>query len=370
MIKPIFRIRTEIQNNFFFKDYSKNIKKIINSGSYMIGSETKKFENEFSKYLKVKKTVGVASGTDAICLCLKLMGIKAGDEVITTSFTAFPTILAILMASAKPVFADIDYDTWLISKDDIMKKITKKTKAIIPVHIFGNVFDVVGLRKLIPKKISIIEDAAQAHGSSINGKKAGSLSDLATFSFYPTKNLGGCGDSGAITTNSINYFNRLIKMRNLGMKNKDEFVESGMNSRIDELQSLILRSKLKKLDIMNDNRKKKYNIYLKNLNKDYFSPQLIKKNVMSNYHIAQFIFRGNKKKLIDYLNQKKIQTNVYYQKPHHLQKVIKYLNYKKGDLKITERICKECISLPLYPEISNSDIYRVIDSINFFLKNN
>ena len=117
----------------------------------------------------------VASGTDAICLCLKLLGIKAGDEVITTSFTAFPTILAILMASAKPVFADIDYDTWLISKEDIMRKITKKTKAIIPVHIFGNVFDVDNLKGVIPKKICIIEDAAQAHGSMINGKKAGSL---------------------------------------------------------------------------------------------------------------------------------------------------------------------------------------------------
>ncbi len=368
MAKPIYRVRTEVQNNFFFKEYSKNIKKIINSGSYIIGPETKKFENEFSKYLKVKKTVGVASGTDAICLCLKLLGIKAGDEVITTSFTAFPTILAILMVSAKPVFADIDPDTWLISKEDIMRKITKKTKAIIPVHIFGNVYDVISLRKYIPKKISIIEDAAQAHGSSIDGKKAGSLSNLATFSFYPTKNLGGCGDSGAITTNSPKFFDRLIKMRNLGMKNKDEFVESGMNSRIDELQSLILRAKLKKLDQMNRDRKKKYDIYLKNLNKNYFLPQLINKNVISNYHIAQFTFKGNKEKLINYLSKKKIQTNVYYEKPHHLQKVLKNFNYKKGDLKITEKICKESISLPLYPEISNLDIFRVIDVINLFLK--
>ena len=367
MTKRIYRVRTEIQNNFFFKEYSKNIKKIINSGSYIIGSETKKFENEFSKYLKVKKTVGVANGTDAICLCLKLLGIKAGDEVITTSFTAFPTILAILMVSAKPVFADIDPDTWLISKEDIMRKITKKTKAIIPVHIFGNVFDVGNLKRIVPKKVSIIEDAAQAHGSMINGKKAGSLSDLATFSFYPTKNLGGCGDSGAIATNSIKYFHRLIKMRNLGMKNKDEFVESGMNSRIDELQSLILRTKLKKLDVLNKSRKKKYNIYLKYLDKNYFSPQLINKNVISNYHIAQFTFKGNKEKLINYLSKKKIQTNVYYLKPHHLQKVTKHLNYKKGDLKITEKVCKESISLPLYPEILNSDIYKVIDTINFFL---
>ncbi len=370
MAKPIFRIRTETQNNFFFKDYSKNIKKIINSGSYMIGSETKKFENEFSKYLKVKKTVGVASGTDAICLCLKLLGIKAGDEVITTSFTAFPTILAILMASAKPVFADIDYDTWLINKEDIMRKITKKTKAIIPVHIFGNVYDVASLRKLVPKKISIIEDAAQAHGSSIDGKKAGSLSNLATFSFYPTKNLGGCGDSGAITTNSVQYYDKLLKMRNLGMKNKDEFVEFGMNSRMDELQSLILRTKLKKLDEMNNSRKKKYNIYLENLNKNYFFPQKINKNVVSNHHIAQFVFKGNKKKLIKYLSKKRIQTNVYYKIPHHLQKITKYLNYKIGDLKNTEKVCKESIALPIYPEISNTDIHRVINSINFFLKNN
>ena len=366
----ILRIRTDKQNEFFYNYYSKHLKKIISSGNYINGSETKRFEIEFSKYLRVKKTIGVANGTDAIYLCLKLMGIGKGDEVITTAFTAFPTIAAILMASAKPVFADIDYDTWLINKEKIMKKITKKTKAIIPVHIFGNVFDVDNLKRVVPKKISIIEDAAQAHGSMINGKKAGSLSDLATFSFYPTKNLGGCGDSGAIATNSIKYFERLIKMRNLGMKNKDEFVESGMNSRIDELQSLILRTKLKKLDILNQSRKKKYNIYLKYLDKNYFSPQLINKNVISNYHIAQFTFKGNKEKLINYLSKKKIQTNVYYLKPHHLQKATKHLNYKKGDLKITEKVCMESIALPLYPEISNSDIFRVIDSINFFLKNN
>ena len=200
------------------------------------------------------------------------------------------------------------------------EKITKKTKAIIPVHIFGNVCDVASLRKLVPKKINIIEDA-QAHGSSINGKKAGSLSNLATFSFYPTKNLGGCGDSGAITTNSVQYYDKLLKMRNLGMKNKDEFVEFGMNSRMDELQSLILRTKLKKLNEMNNSRRKKYNIYLENLNKNYFFPQKINKNVVSNYHIAQFIFKGNKKKLIKYLSKKKIQTNIYYKIPHHLQKL-------------------------------------------------
>ena len=370
MRKTILRTRTDIQNESFFKYYSKNIRNIISSGNYIIGSETRKFEIEFSKYLKTKKTIGVANGTDALYLCLKLLGIGKGDEVITTSFTAFPTISAILMTSAKPVFADIDYKTWLIDKDEIIKKITKKTKAIIPVHIFGNVFDVDNLKKILPKKISIIEDAAQAHGSMIKGKKAGSLSNLATFSFYPTKNLGGCGDSGAITTNSLLYYDKLLKMRNLGMKNKDEFVECGMNSRIDELQSLILRSKLKKLDEMNSNRKKIYNIYLENLNRNYFFPQKVNKNVVSNYHIAQFIFKGNKNKLVKYLSKKKIQTNVYYKIPHHLQKITKYLNYKIGDLKNTEKVCKESIALPIYPEISNTDIHRVINSINFFLKNN
>lgn len=368
--KMIFRVRTSEQNKFFFNKYSTKIKKIIESGSYMIGDETKRFEKEFSNYINCSNTLGVSNGTDAIYLCLKLLNIQKGDEVITTSFTAFPTISAIIMSNATPVFADIDPDTWLIDSKEIIKKITKKTKAIIPVHIFGNVFDINGLKKKLPKQIPIIEDAAQAHGSSINNKKAGSLSNLATFSFYPTKNLGGCGDSGAITTKSKIFYNRLNKMRNLGMKNKDEFVEEGMNSRIDEIQSLILRSKLKKLDVMNKSRNKKYQIYLKHLPKKYFRPQKILPNVYTNYHIAQFIFNGNKKKLVKYLKDKKIQTNTYYEIPHHLQKATKFLKYKKGDLKNTEKVCSRSIALPLYPEIPIKHIFTVIKQVKNYIKKN
>jgi dTDP-4-amino-4,6-dideoxygalactose transaminase len=367
MKKKILRINLKEQYLAYKYSINKIIKKVLNSGEYLLGNETRNFENNFSKYLKSKNIITTSNATDAITLCLKAINIKKDDEVITTPFTAFATINAIINAGAKIVFADINPDTWLIDEEEIIKKINYKTKVIIPVHIFGNVFDVKKLQKKIKnKKIVIVEDASQAHGSKINNKHAGLVGDFAVWSFYPTKNLGGYGDGGALRTKTIKYYKKILLMRNQGMINKDKSLIIGSNSRMDEIQSAILNFKLKFLDKFNKKRKDIFNYYKMNLPKNLFISQKIDNNVKSNYHILQFKYLGNKNKLINYLDRNQIQTNVYYEIPHHLQNSIRHLNYKKGDLKNCEKICKQSLALPCYPELNSKKIKYIIKKINQF----
>ncbi len=367
MKKKILRINLKEQYLVHKYSINKIIKKVLNSGEYLLGNETRNFENKFSKYLKSKNIITTANATDAITLCLKAINIKKDDEVITTPFTAFATINAIINAGAKIVFADINPDTWLIDEDKIIKKINYKTKVIIPVHIFGNVFDVKKLQKKIKnKKIIIIEDASQAHGSKINNKHAGLVGDFAVWSFYPTKNLGGYGDGGALRAKKIKYYKKILLMRNQGMINKDKSLIIGSNSRMDEIQSAILNFKLKFLDKFNKKRKDIFNYYKMNLPKNFFISQKINNNVKSNYHILQFKYLGNRSKLISYLDKNRIQTNVYYEIPHHLQYSIRHLNYKRGDLKNCEKICKQSVALPCYPELNEKKIKYIIKKINQF----
>jgi len=366
----ILRVDLKEQNKFFEKKIIKNLKKIFRSGNYILNEEVKKFEINFGNYIKKKNILAVGNATDGITRALKSIEIKKNDEVITSPFTAFATINGIINSGAKVVFADIDPDTWLIKEEDVIKKITKRTRVIMPVHIFGNVFDVSKLRKKIKKKILIIEDASQAHGSKINNFHAGTLGDFGIWSFYPTKNLGAYGDSGAIYIKNKKYLEKILLLRNQGMLNKDESMVIGYNSRMDEIQASILNVKLKFLDKFNKKRSKIYSYYAKNLPADLFIPQQINKNVKSNYHISQFKYTGERKKLINYLNFKKIQTNVYYEIPHHLQRSIKFLNYKKGDLRNCEKVCNQALALPSYPELNIKKIKYIIKSINNFLNSN
>ena len=372
MVKiKILRNDLKDQNNFFEKKIIKNLKKIFRSGNYILGNEVKKFEINFGKYIKKKNILAVGNATDAITLALKSINLRKNDEVITSPFTAFATINGIINSGAKPIFADINPDTWLINQEDIIKKITKRTKVIMPVHIFGNVFDVNKLKNKIKKKnILIIEDASQAHGSKFNNCHAGTSGDFGIWSFYPTKNLGAYGDGGAIYIKNKKYFKKILLLRNQGMLNKDKSVLIGYNSRMDEIQASILNIKLKYLDKFNEKRKKIYNHYIKNLPTSLFIPQKIDNTVKSNYHISQFKYLGKRKKLINYLNKKKIQTNIYYVIPHHLQKSLEFLNYKKSDLLNCENLCKQALALPCYPELNFKKIKYITKSINNFLRNN
>lgn len=359
----IQRVDLKAQYSAYRDEINAAVAKVFDSGKYTLGPETAAFEAEFSRYIGVKETIGVADGTRAIAMALQILGVKPGDEVITTAFTAVPTIGAILETGATPVFADIDIDTYLLDIDRVLEKITDKTCAIVPVHMFGNVFDIPKLRSKLPCSIPIVEDAAQAHGSRLGSEMAGSLGDLATFSFYPTKNLGGYGDGGAVTTNNADLAKRLRLIRNHGMVDKDICSEPGVNSRLDEMQSAILRVKLRHLDAMNEARAIRAKQYISALPSDQFTHQRITTNAQNNWHVFQSRFRGNRDALVAHLDALGVQTNIYYVVPHHLQPAFAHLGYKKGDLPNLERLCLQAIALPIYPEIAETTVAKVIEGI-------
>jgi len=339
------------------------IERVLSSGRYILSNEVLQFEKEFAEYLDVKYAIGVANGTDAITLSLMMLDIGKGDEVITTPFTAIPTVSAIIDAGAKPVFVDVDPETFLIDLYNVKAAITKNTKAILPVHIFGNVVDIQDLKNKVGD-IPIIEDACQAHGSMIRENKTGSMGDIGAFSFYPTKNLGAYGDGGMIVTNNQELAEKAKLLRMYGMVDYNHIVVNGINSRLDELQAAILRIKLKYLDEMNKKRNYIAERYISHLDKNYFDHQFISAEVYSNYHVFVTKINRNRDGLIKYLETQDIQTNVYYYMPIHLQEANKFLHYKKGDFPNAEKICEQVIALPLYPELKEEVQFFIIDTIN------
>lgn len=346
------------------KEVDRAISEVLKSGKYILGEEVKQFESEFAAYLGIKNAIGVANGTDALILAIKALEITKGDEIITTPFTAVPTVSAIIAAGATPVFADIDPATYLIDLNKIAEVVSSKTRAVIPVHIFGNVVDIPKLNKILGNKIPVIEDACQAHGSKIRGKLTGTMGQINAFSFYPTKNVGAYGDGGAVTTKSAQLKRKIELLRMYGMKDKDHIVINGVNSRLDELQAAILRIKLKHLDETNKKRNRIALLYRKNLKESLFEFQHIDDDIYCNYHVFVAKFNGNRKRFVDYLETKGIQTNVYYPIPLHLQKANRFLNINKGSLPQAEGLCKKVIALPLYPEMPDNILEYVIKTIN------
>lgn len=341
------------------------INRVLASGRYILANEVSTFEKEFAEYIGTEYGIGVANGTDALTISLMILGVGKGDEVITSPFTAIPTVSAIIDAGAIPVFVDVDEKTFLLDIAKVKNAITINTKAIMPVHIFGNVVDIPKLKQIV-SDIPIIEDASQAHGSKLDGKNVGTLGDLGVFSFYPTKNLGAYGDGGMIVTNNPEYAKRAKLIRMYGMVDYNHIIINGINSRLDELQAAILRVKLKYLNKMNEARDKIATRYRLELNQEFFNHQQIPKNVYSNYHVFVSRFKGHRDKLITYLEAKGIQTNIYYLLPLHLQKANEFLGYKKGDLPIVERLCSEVIALPMYPELNTNNHEEVIYEVNKF----
>lgn len=362
----IWRCDLVPQYEAYKEEIDEAIKRVLSSGKYILGEEVKAFEKEFAEYIGSDFAVSVANGTDAITLSLMILGIGKGDEVITTPFTAIPTVSAIIDADATPIFVDVDEKTFLLDLSKVESAITKKTKAIIPVHIFGNSVDITKLRQ-IAQGIPIIEDACQAHGSKINGKNVGSFGDFAAFSFYPTKNLGAYGDGGMIVTNNSEFAKKAKLLRMYGMVDYNHIVINGINSRLDELQAAVLRVKLKYLDKMNYQRNKIAKRYINELNSEKFIHQKIENNVYSNYHVFVSRYKGNRSEFINYLDGKGIQTNIYYLMPIYLQEANKNLGLKKGRFPVVEKICDEVIALPMYPELPSETQEYVIKTINELL---
>lgn len=361
--KTIWRCDLEPQHEYFAEAIQEAITRVLPTGRYILASEVAVFEKEFATYCGSAHAVGVANATDALTLSLMVLGICPGDEVITTPYTAIPTVSAIVDSGATPVFVDICEDTFLMDISKVAAAITLKTKAIMPVHIFGNVLDVEELRK-VSGDIPIIEDASQSHGATLRGKKSGSFGEMGVFSFYPTKNLGACGDGGMIVTDCAATADRLKKLRMYGMVDKDHIAFHGINSRLDELQAAILRVKLPALDDMNSRRALIAQRYETELQKDKFTFQKIPTDAVSNYHVFVARYHGDRKALMDRLDEKGIQTNIYYLLPLHLQEATKNLGYKVGDFPVAEKLCNEAIAFTLYPELETMVLNMVINEIN------
>jgi dTDP-4-amino-4,6-dideoxygalactose transaminase len=347
-------------NSYYQKKFHFALSKILKSGIFILGKELENFEKEFAYYSETKYSIGVGNGLDAIFLTLKAWNIGNNDEVIVPSNTYIATWLAVTHAGAKPVAVEPNIYTYNIDPYKIEKAITKKTKAIIAVHLYGQPADMRPILKIAKKyKLKVLEDAAQAHGALYRGKKVGSLADAAAFSFYPTKNLGALGDGGAITTNDFKLYNNLKILRNYGSKIKNKHIIAGFNSRLDEIQAAFLRIKLLKLDEENNYKKKLVKIYNKLLEDSEITLPSILKWVEPAWHL--FVIRTkNRNKLIKKLNNLKIETLIHYPKTPNKQIVYKKL---KNSFLISENLSREIISLPLGKHLKEKDIKKICLSI-------
>jgi len=334
------------------------LKEILESSHYVLGAKVSEFEKKVAAYYDVREAIGVASGTDALHLALEALGIGEGDEVITTPFTFFATVEAILYTGATPVFVDIEPETFNIDVDQIEENITKKTKAILPVHIFGHPADMVRIMNIAGKrKLKVIEDCAQSFGAEVNDKKAGSFGDAGCFSFYPSKNLGGYGDGGMITLNNPKVAEIIKQLRNHGSKGSYRHKRVGFNSRLDEIQAGILLVKFRRIDEYNRERRQHAALYNKFLADTVRCPAE-KKGVYHVYH--QYTITSSKRGLIqERLKENGISSVVYYPVPLHLQEALKFLGYQKGDFPVAEKTAKEVLSLPMYPELEETTIKKV-----------
>jgi dTDP-4-amino-4,6-dideoxygalactose transaminase len=345
------------------------ISSVINKGSFILGENVAKFEEEMAAYCGTKYAVGVANGTDALELAIKALGIGPGDEVITVPFTFIATMEAICLNGATPVLVDIEPDTFNIDASQIEKKITKKTKAIIPVHLFGQACDISAVVTASKKhNIKVIEDCAQAIGAEYDGLKVGSFGDIGCFSFFPSKNLGCFGDGGMITTGDKALADKIKMLRVHGQAQRYLHEIEGLNSRLDELQAAILRVKLRHLDEWNESRRKNAKYYDAAL-----APLKIvlpveargRKHVYNIYNIRTP--GGNRDKLREALTVKGVGTAVYYPVPLHLQPVYSRFGWKKGDFPVSEKACNEVLALPVFPEINKEELGYVAKCIcDFF----
>jgi len=337
---------------------------VIQSTHFILGPQGKSLEEEIAHYHGVKHAVGVASGTDALHLALLAAGIKRGDEVITTPFTFIATAEAISYVGAVPVFVDIDPDSFNIDSSKIAPAITRKTKAIIPVHLYGQPADMDGLMEITKKHgLKVIEDCAQSFGAEYHGKKTGAIGDLGCFSFFPSKNLGGYGDGGMVITNDNDLAEHLLSLRNHGSKVRYHHEEVGFNSRLDEIQAAIIRVKFKHIDAYNAMRRNNAALYSRFLADPGIrtpSEQSRTKHVFHQYTIRV----KNRDAVKQKLDAGRITSSmIYYPVPLHQQAAYKELGMKPGSLPVSELVAHEVLSLPLYPELTEEQIKQVAGAV-------
>jgi dTDP-4-amino-4,6-dideoxygalactose transaminase len=342
---------------------------VMGSSRFILGDNVKKLEEDVAKYSNVAYGIGCGNGSDAIHIALQAMGVGPGDEVITTAFTFFATGGAIVRAGAKPVYVDIDPVTFNIDPEKIEAAITENTKAIIPVHLYGQMADMERISEIAKKhNLGVVEDAAQAIGAKHNGKTVGELGSAATYSFFPTKNLGAYGDGGMIVTDNADIAEKSRVIRVHGSKPKYYHHVLGYNSRLDELQAAVLNVKFPHLDKWSDLRREKASTYTSLLKEKLGDLVVTPVEKEGNHHVFhQYTLRvENRDELQNYLKEQGVATMVYYPLPLHVQPVFADLGYKEGDLPETEKAAKEAISLPMFPELKTEQQEYVVAKIAEF----
>ena len=370
---PVPMLDVSRENGRLRRQIDAALAEVCDSGAFVHGPACGRFEAAMAEYCGTEHAVGCASGSDALLLALVALGVGPGDEVIVPSFTFFATASAVWRLGARPVFADIRPDSFNLDPADVMAKISTSTKAIIPVHLFGQCAEMDELRQIATaaRGIPIIEDACQAIGAEYKGQQAGSMGTMGAFSFYPTKNLGGFGDGGLITTNDAELAAKLRVLRDHGQQPRYYHNFVGLNSRLDALQAAVLSVKLPHLDAWSAARGRHANRYAKEFATRRLSDEIAVPTVTDGCeHVwNQYTIRvvgGRRDALQKYLAERKIGAAIYYPVPLHLQKCFASLGYEEGALPMTEKACREVLSLPVYPELTAAEQGMVIDAVAAF----
>ncbi len=361
---PSFTLRRQIAD--IGKELSQTMETVLETGQFVLGPAVRQFEEQIAQYTHSRYAVGVGNGSDALYLALRALNIGPGDEVLTTPFTFFATVGSILRTGAKPVFTDIQVDTFNMDPEQIRTRITPRTRAVLPVHLFGLMADIETIRR--NAKLFIIEDAAQAIGADLRGTMAGSAGDLAAFSFFPTKNLGALGDGGMVTAQAEELAESLRALRAHGSRKKYYHEVLGINSRLDALQAAVLSIKLAYLPVWTAKRQrlaKRYDEGLSALGLDDVRTPVVPPGFTHVFH--QYTIRsGRRDQLQSYLKNRGVGSTVYYPLSVHLQPVLQDLGYRKGAFPVSERAQEEVLSLPMFPELSDQEVDYVIGAIGEF----
>ena len=362
------------QNNALRPEIEAALGRVLDTNAFILGGEVKALEDELAEYCGTKYAIGCASGSDALLLALMAVGVTAGDEVITTPYSFFATVSAITRLGAKPVFVDIDPATFNLDVSKVEAAITDRTKAIQPVHLYGQCADMSALNQLMSKHgIPVVEDAAQAIGAEENGSRAGAMSEVGCFSFYPSKNLGGMGDGGFMTTDDPEIARELFALRVHGSEERYYHKWIGLNSRLDGFQGAILRVKLPHLDSWSNRRKENADRYREMFTDAGLAEQVelpfVRENCRHIYN--QFVIRapGKRDELRKFLAAADIGTDIYYPVPLHLQECFEYLGYREGEFPESERAARESIAIPIYPELKPKQQEYVVAKIGEFFEN-
>lgn len=365
---PFVDLQAQYKN--IFQEINEKVIEAMQRSDFVLGEDLKFFEEGFANYCGTKFAVGVASGTDALMLSLLSLGIGPRDEVITQANTFVATAAAIHQVGAKPILVDINPDNYNMDLNLLEKAITSKTKAAIPVHLYGQPADMDKIADIAQKhNLKIIEDACQAHGAEYKGKKTGSFGQISAFSFYPGKNLGAYGDGGAIVTNSEELAEKIKMLRNHGQKEKYIHKIKAFNSRLDTMQAAILRVKLKYLDGWNTQRNIWAKLYTELLRETSLITPKIEPWAYHVFHL--YVVRCPaypRDELLNFLKEREIYAGIHYPIPIHLLPAFKDLGYRDGDFPVTEKAAREIISLPMYPELTEEKIHYVVDAIKDFEK--